>query len=965
MRVCTRITAVFLLAFACLPVLADDCPAIRSFSANDSQTGEPVTFTWSYSGASPQTQTLSGHDFSAPVILGSDARSYTYTPAKPGMKHAQLDATTSCGTVSTSAKYQVKQCNVVAPPLSVDQTSVAPGAVINASVPLEPGHTVRWEVINGTASATTGSAIQVTAGGPGTVTINAWVSRGSSCSVLSTATVEVVAACAIAEPVVFHDTVAIADAYFPLWVESVGPGETFTFAVHDAQIIYQDATSLYVQAPSAGSFSIDLIVTNGTCSRTFTYAFTVEACHASATVRPGQTGSCGATTAVVEFTGTAPFQGEWSDGQYFYTWESALERPISGGTYSVVWVYDRFCFGTVSGSAAGSSLAAPSFTIDEYVNGNWWGFDTCPGTPRTATLNGEIPAGATLEWSIPGGTILSGQGTPVVQFAGGEIGPTRLTAVFHDAQGCSSAPSIQQWGNTMSAPQPVVTVEPSTISAGGTAVVTVEFLSYFTGGWGLTSSLGDSIVPLGGNSFEYRSTHGSGVATITVDAGNVCASGSATTTLTIDGSNPVQATARVRSLGNDCASYGAYAEFTGVSPFRGTWSHGETFVTDDPYYFLTPSNGGTYTLVEFSDANGPGTVTGSATFDFVALPRPVISFSVEETCPNATVTATLDTPVPEGGVVTWYVFGGEIVSGDGTPTITVRAADTSLLQLNASVTAPGACSPYGHESIPIRNYVQEPRFDLAGLYVGTSTTFDVYLDANTATWGYENAFGDTMEVIANPQPNVYTIRYTSTHGFGESMIRVWGTTHCGASFEASRPILIRPPAPTVTLSSVPGETCGALITATFTGTAPFTGTWWDGQTFTTNESAITRFLGLSEFVWIQVSDANGDVAGSALDVQVARPDYIAISGPSQMCLGEQVTVTADLPAGWTIQWRVSPDPYDQSYGLRIVSGETSASVVVEGTIAELGLLNPVIKTSEGCVNFQSHYINVTPVCESQ
>ncbi|HET8773183.1 MAG TPA: hypothetical protein VFP80_05310 [Thermoanaerobaculia bacterium] len=75
-------------------------------------------------------------------------------------------------------------------------------------------------------------------------------------------------------------------------------------------------------------------------------------------------------------------------------------------------------------------------------------------------------------------------------------------------------------------------------------------------------------------------------------------------------------------------------------------------------------------------------------------------------------------------------------------------------------------------------------------------------------------------------------------------------------------------------------------------------------------------------------------------------------------------MTADLPPGWTILWRVAPDPADLSYGLRIVSGETSASVVLEGLIAERGILNPEIHTPEGCLNDQDFYIDVT-ACEGQ
>jgi hypothetical protein len=961
MKASLRTFCALLLVFVCLPLLADDCPAFQSFTAPDVQTGVPVTFTWTYAGGSLQLQTLTGHDFDAPVSLGPDVRSYTYTPSKPGEKHAQLAAVTSCGTINTETKYKVKQCNVVAPAMAVDQTSVAPGAVIQASIELKPGHAARWEVVNGTASATTGSSIQVIAGGAGAVTINAWVSRGSSCAVLSTASVEVVEACSIAEPPVYHPAVATANNFFYIFVEPRPAGQTLSFAVHGAEVTFEDPDAVYVNAPAQGSFSIDVIISNGTCTRTFTHTFTVEACNAAVVVKPGQAGECGSVTAIAEFSGTPPFQGGWSDGQSFFTWDMSIERPISGGTYSITYLYDQYCQGTVTGSVTGgSSLPQPSFTIDEVVDGGYWGIDTCPGTVRTATLNGDIPTGATLEWSIPGGTILSGQGTRVVQFAGQEIGLTQLTAVFHEANGCSSAPYVQPFGHTMSDPQLAVRVEPSTIAAGGTAVVTVDFLSYFTGGWDVTSSLGDPLVWIGNNQFEYRSTTGGGIATITARANNTCGSGSATTTLNIDGGNPLQATAKVRAIGHDCQSWAAFAEFTGVPPFTYTWSDGRTDTTYDPLAFNYPTGPGTLTLVEFSDANGAGTITGEATFDFTPLPAPVVSFNTNATCPNTVVTATLTSPLPEGATANWYAWGGDIISGQGTSSIQIQVGTEPWVGAGVIVGSPTACSPYSEPATIEVQAVQEPRFTTYGVYVGDATQFDVILDPNFATWHFENSLGDAMEIIGNPSPNVYTLRYTSSHGAGDSYIRIYGTTACGQSFDTTGVMRVLPPPPTATLTSTPAEPCGAMVTATFTGTGPFTGTWSDGQPFSTSESTISRRFVAFEAVYVIVTDANGSSAYSEwIYPELRRPDPIAITGPTQSCLGQQVTITAELPEGWQILWRVAPDPSDLSYGLRIVSGENSASVVVEGVIAERGILNPEIRTAEGCINYQDWYVDVT------
>ena len=183
MSVSLRYTCALVLALLCLPLAAADCPAVDSLAANDVQTGEAVTITWSYSGGAPQSQTLSGSDFEQPVVVPPGHTSYTYTPYKPGEKHVQLSAASACGTAVATAKYHVKQCSIVEPVLTVSAASVDPGVTIQASLALPPGHSARWEVRNGTASATTGSSIEIVAGTAGAVEIDAYVSRGQSCTV--------------------------------------------------------------------------------------------------------------------------------------------------------------------------------------------------------------------------------------------------------------------------------------------------------------------------------------------------------------------------------------------------------------------------------------------------------------------------------------------------------------------------------------------------------------------------------------------------------------------------------------------------------------------------------------------------------------------------------------------------------------------------------------------------------------
>lgn len=957
MRTHHRALLAIALALLCLPVFAaNDCPAIKTFSANDTQTGEPVTLTWSYEGGVPQSQTLTGHDFAQPLVVPAGQTSYTYTPSMPGEKHAQLTVVTACGTATSQIKYHVKQCNVVAPILTLDKTSAKPGDTINASIHLLPGHTARWVVTNAPSSSSTGASIQIQAVQPGTITVDVFVKRGNSCEVKTTATIEVAAPCAITEPVIITpERAAASEAYF-VFVPTIPPTYQLTFEVRNAQTLFSDAHGIVVMAPASGSFEIDVIVNDGTCTRRFTRSATITPCAPTATVSAGPNNSCGAGTVVADFTGTAPFQGYWSDGQSFFTFDQHLERSVTAsGTYAITFFRDRFCAGTTAGSATvGAALPVPTFTISDVAGGYYYGNVTCPGLPRTATLDSANPAGTEVVWSITNGTILGGQGTATLTWAGNAPGNTTITAVLRNADGCTSQPHVYPYVITQGPPEATVRVEPSTIRPGETATVTVT--SKYFGGWGITSSLGDVITLVSSQNettiWEYRSSHGGGVATITVNANNYCGqSTSVSTTLNIEG-GPVAAQANVRALGTSCSDYYAYAEFTGVAPYSGTWSDGTTFTVDFPYTLLRPHAGGTYTLTSFSDASGPGTVSGSATFDFVKVPAPDFTFDVATACPGQTVTVHLTQPLPAGTSAFWSVYPGEILSGQGTDTITIRAADGGV---NASVQITGAaCSiDATYKYLPTGSMnPQPPLFDLYGVEAGGTTNIWIQLDPSTATWGFENSLGDPMEIIDNPYPNAYIVRYTSTHGAGTSNVRVYGTTACRQTFEATRTMQILPPAPTATLSSVQGESCGAVITVTFTGTAPFTATWSDGETFTTNSNTYTRFVANAGFYYVyNVRDANRDGYGNSLFVDVKYLPYASFRQEGFACAGKTMKFIAnELPAGYTMRWTI------EGTNATIVSGQGTGEITVSLTAAGQFLIGAAYESPEGCVGNGSGFV---------
>jgi len=966
-----RSLCALLLALVCLPAFAaGDCATIESLNAADVQTGQVVVIEWTYSGGVPQSQILTGHDFPEPIVIPPGQTYYTYLAKKPGEKHAQLSAITECGTATRTLKYHVKKCNLVMPELTTSASTIEPGQTFTASVALAPGHTATWEVTGGTVSSTTGASIQITAGDTEYVAVNVMVTRGK-CSEWNGTIVPIVGRCAIGEPQIFAPDFAPAGGYFSVYVPERA-GETTTLVPHGAaQVYYNDGIFLDMVAPATGSFSVDVVVSNGTCERTFTRTWTVGACNPTATVTAGeQSGSCGANVAVVEFTGTAPWQGYWNDNEYFFTYEPRIERALTTpGTYSVTAVWDQYCQGTTSGSVtAGASFPQPAFTIDPIVNGYWYDTATCPGMERVARLDVAIPAGAQVEWTVENATILSGQGTSELHFAATAVGPVPVTAVFRDAQGCSQSYTFE-YMLAYGTPQFEVTVEPSTIPLGGTAIITVRQLVPFTGGTNVTSSLGDTIVPRGGTgdtaTWEYRSTRGSGTATITVTETNTClVVTTGEVSLTIDAGDPIPAGATVRASGTDCDTYMVVADFTGVSPFRGTvLRDGEfytSFYTDFPSMSLRPAQSGTYTVVDFFDGtNAPGApVTGSATFDFTPMPTPAFSFDTPAICLNGTATATLDTPIPDGGSVTWTAYGATIVSGQGTASVVIRA-DNPYVSLSATFSGPNACDSTGWSSIAPGAEPMAPWFDVYGTYAGEWTQFLVTLDNATETWGFENSLGDPMEIISEPWPDTYILGYTSTHGPGSSDIRIYSTNICGVTTETTRTMQIQPARATATLTSTPDPVCGAILTVTFTGVAPFTGTWSDtGETFTTNESTYTRHVATSgDFgvgVW-SVSDANGPGFGSEwVWVQGTYAPYVYPTGTSQMCAGTTATATATVLDGFEVIWTI------EGTNGHIVSGQGTGEVVVAADAPGQFLLMARYRTPAGCEGSGSGYTVTVP-----
>jgi len=221
----------------------------------------------------------------------------------------------------------------------------------------------------------------------------------------------------------------------------------------------------------------------------------------------------------------------------------------------------------------------------------------------------------------------------------------------------------------------------------------------------------------------------------------------------------------------------------------------------------------------------------------------------------------------------------------------------------------------------------------------------VNLDPNTETWGFENSMSDLMEIVDSPAPNVYLMRYTSSHGGGDSTVRIFGTTRCGASFESTAVLTIIPIPPTAVLTSTPGATCGATVTATLKGAAPFTGRWSDtGETFTTNDTTVTHFVRNTQYVGLQITDATTlSSFSNYLYVETTPMSAIYLGAPYLVCRGATATVNAyGVPEGAQVTWSL------QGASGRIVSGQGTTELVVEGVEVGWFTVSASYRTTDGC-----------------
>ena len=296
---------------------------------------EPLTITWSYAGgAMPNAQLLTGDAFPQPVVLASEKRSYTFTPAVGGTRNIELLASlaptirpatapkgkrravgstlataTSCPSAKIAKQVEIRGCALATPQIAAPEY-VEAGSTFTASVEVAAGDSVSWSVTNGMLlTADHLPQVEVRANDlVNAMIVTVVVTRSAHCT-------------------------AAASQDLPV----------------------RPRASCLSTPPTA---ALSLVGRNG----------------------------CDSATIQATFSGTPPFRGRWFDGTTFETSSNNITRNVSGpGTYTITNFRDSICDGNVIQKAKVESLR-PTVVLTS-IGGEC----ASPNTKVVATFTGTPP----------------------------------------------------------------------------------------------------------------------------------------------------------------------------------------------------------------------------------------------------------------------------------------------------------------------------------------------------------------------------------------------------------------------------------------------------------------------------------------------------------------------------------------------------------------------------------------------
>ncbi|HQR44670.1 MAG TPA: hypothetical protein PLB02_04455 [Thermoanaerobaculia bacterium] len=144
---------------------------------------------------------------------------------------------------------------------------------------------------------------------------------------------------------------------------------------------------------------------------------------------------------------------------------------------------------------------------------------------------------------------------------------------------------------------------------------------------------------------------------------------------------------------------------TGTAPWTLSWSDGvvQSVSSSPATRTVTLSVSTVYTLTAFSDANGDGTVSGSASVTVSGAASSTAITAPASAPPNTTGLVASVPDAGGGATYLWAVTNGSLTSGQGTRSITFSAGSGGFVYLTVTVSTGPTCSASGSAAVAVGN----------------------------------------------------------------------------------------------------------------------------------------------------------------------------------------------------------------------------------------------------------------------
>jgi gliding motility-associated-like protein len=778
------------------------------------------------------------------------------------------------------------------------------------STPAVFGDTYNWVVTGGTLTSGQGTnAINVQWGGPGAGTVTVTQTNPTGCDSTVTFNVTVNPK---PNPVIVGPTDLCQYDVAPYSILPI-LGSTYVWAVTGGTVASGQGTeAVSVQWGPAGPGSVTVTQTNSFgCDTTVTVAVNIDPKPVPVLVGPAQ--PCAWTTAAYS---VANVLGNT------YSWVVSGGNIASGQGTSAITV-DWLAAGPASVTLTQANPLGCDTTVTMAVTVNprpiaaiTGPLAVCEFDPAVA-YSSPLNTGASYAWTVAGGTIVSGQGTPAIGVDWSTSGAGSVSLLVTLLTGCDTAVSVAVVINPN--PDPLVTgatnVCAFTSEPYSTPLVLGHTYSWTASGGAVTAGQGTNAVTV------LWGAAGAGSVTVTQTAPTGCDS---TTTLAVT----VNPTPQPLIAGPAAA-----CEFTGGHSYSTPPVPGHSYAWTVTGGNITAGQG-TSGITVFWLAAGPGTVTltqtaaasaascdTTVTLNVTVNPKPNPVIVGPTTICALALGASYQVGQVLGDNYLWTVTGGNIATGQGTNAITVNWGTPGVGTVSVQQSNPLGCDTTVLINVTL---LPQPTPTITGpTPICATATNAVYttpfVGGNSYTWtvvGGSIASGQGSNAIIvnwNGVPGTGIITLTESHPLGCDSTLIFNVN------------LLPAPIPVITGDSIVcAHTAITYLSnldpsATITWTVTGGGTIVSGQG--TNELTVVWPGPGTGTVSVHYIYTNGCEATDMLPINILSAPIPIILGQDTICQYSTNTFSTPLVQGVSYTWT--------PVGGTVLTGQGTNSVVVQ------------------------------------